>query len=250
MKRHPPRFFLADLAAVARDDGCARLDAEQSHHLVRVVRLSEGAAVELFDGDGTCADGIVAVAHRREAAISIENVRHEAWNAPVDLTLAVGLSKARAFDMVVQKASELNVCEVVPILASRCQGRREDQPRRWRRIAVDAARQCRRNHLLKIGKPVLPADFIAEPAGDELRLLLDVDTAAQPICTVLKACGSPHRVVCLIGPEGGLTDEEAAGAIEAGFVPVAVGMNVLRVETAVIAAAAVVMSHFEDELRR
>ena len=205
------------------------LDGE-AHHL-RVRRAREGERVELRDGRGLLATG-----HLAQVAQGWDVVVDEATraSAPAALVLAVGAGDRERFALVVEKAVELGATAVVPLETERTRSVasrvRADHVGRLRRQALEAVKQSGNPWACAIEAPVGLPEFLARAEAGE-RWLADVDGAAPPAALGDEACA------ILVGPEGGLTPEERAAALAAGFRAVALGPYTLRLETAAIAAA-------------
>ena len=163
-------------------------------------------------------------------------------------TLGLALLKADRMDWAVQKATELGLTALTPLALSRA-AVRLDQERaarkvdRWRRISVEAVKQCRRGRPVDIRPPADLDTFLAGAARADLCLVFHVDSTGDALYSwpERNAGGAPPRSICaLIGPEGGFTDDEARKALDAGFRTVRLGPRVLRAETAALAALAVI----------
>ena len=207
------RFHVAELRP-----GRVALDPGQSRHAARVLRLRPGDTVELFDGCGHRAAGTIVEAGRR---VLLEVAGVETAPAPSTLIVAAAVPKGRRADVMIEKLSELGVAAFQPVLFER--GVRAPQSRRrFERIAVESAKQCGRAHVMEIRAPAWPQGRIV---------------VADP--------GAPRRMrpgdgdVAVVGPEGGLTDAERARLAGATFA--SLGPTILRIETAAIAAAAVLL---------
>ena len=198
-------------------------------HLTRVLRLRPRAALTLFNGRGG------------EYAASIER------ESPFPLTLAQGVSRGERMDLVVQKATELGVVRLVPLLTERSIVRLDEEQSdrkssHWRAIAIAACEQCGRNRLPEVALPMQLREFLHQPAGDGVRLLLS-PSATRRVEDVPRPAGG---ATVLIGPEGGLADEEQQLAEGAGYTAVNLGPRVLRTETAAIAALTLLQRQFGD----
>jgi 16S rRNA (uracil1498-N3)-methyltransferase len=238
------RVFLPP-AAFTR--GRAALTPEARHHLVEVLRLAEGAAVEVFDGRGGAWDGTLA-AGLAEVKLG---PRREVPAPGVEIRLVVALARGEKMDLVVQKATELGATAIAPFEAERSvvrllgDGERgAERGRRWRRIAEEAARQCGRADVPEVAPPVpLEAALAAVPAGFALHLF---HVGGPPAAARGDAASPPgaramgHALV--VGPEGGLTDDEVARCLRAGARPASLGPRILRAETAAIVAVALVQA--------
>ena len=217
-----------------------------AHHAVRVLRLTDGAAVVLFNGEGGEVHARLALRGRE---VWIEDARHVACEreSPLDITLVQALASGDKMDWIVQKAVELGVHAIQPVSGTRSvvrlEGARADRRlAHWQQIAVAACEQCGRNRV----PVVLPLRSLAAYlAGDDGRTrwaLLPqagkrlVDCAWSPAAT--------HAL--LVGPEGGWAPEEEARLAAAGVTGVRCGPRILRTETAGLAALAVVQSLWGD----
>jgi 16S rRNA (uracil1498-N3)-methyltransferase len=217
----------------------------ERRYLCRVLRLGPGDRVELFDGQGNEVEAEIAWVEARRVALRLLGRREGRRAVGPEMVLLQALAKGDRFDLVVQKATELGVGRIVPVMTARSverlAGDRAAQRReRWCRIAQEAARQCRRADVPEIS-PVMPlgeALAVARPEG--LRLLLWEGAAerGQGLGPVLPA-EAPGQVVVAVGPEGGFTEDEVRQAALAGFRPVGLGPRVLRTETAALAALAI-----------
>ncbi len=214
------------------------LDASEAHYAARVLRLKPGRDVVLFDGRGGEYRARVEAVERRRVQLAVgEHVATDRLPA-LTTTLVQGVAGGERMDVVVQKTTELGVTRIVPVITERSQRRpgRDERTRRqahWRRVALAACRQCGRNRLPDIAEPLPLADWLhAERAAAE-RVLLS-PAADEP----LRVPGRPAAIEVLIGPEGGLADDEAALARANGFTAATLGPRILRTETAAIAALA------------
>ena len=222
-----------------------KLTADQSRHLLTVLRLAPGAEIEVFDGAGGRFQAVLA---GQELEIG---ARLAADGRKTDVVLVQALAKGEKMDLIVQKATELGVTRIVPLTADRAvvrldADRGRSRAERWRRIAQEAARQCGRGDVPRVDEP-LDWDSVfsllrAEP--DRRALLLDPGEGALRLGDAARGLS---RLLLAVGPEGGFSPEERRRALENGFVSAAMGPLVLRTETAGLAALAVVL-HVNGEL--
>lgn len=226
-----PRFFFPNFRS---PDCTVELDSEQAHHALKVLRLGEGDAVELFDGQGRVAGGRIDSA-RGGLAVRIREIRQTVVPKP-GIDLAAAIPKGPRADEMVQLLSQLGVNRLICLRSERAvvepsPGRLE----RFDRIALESAKQCRRAHLLQIAPP---ADLAAVLACDyDLRLIAQV--GADPIDHLAAQLRRTGRVLIVVGPEGGFTDAELKLARQKGALGWCLGPNVLRIECAAAAAVAV-----------
>jgi 16S rRNA (uracil1498-N3)-methyltransferase len=232
MSRH--RFYASPEAI---GESVIRLDERESHHLRHVLRLKPGTSVVVFDGTGVEYEGIVLPTSERCASVSIRARTTPRVESPLVLTLAHALIKGEKFDLVVQKATELGVHRIIPVLTRRAVlGTVAPQRlQRWRRIALEAAKQSGRTRLVQIEEPQRVSDllervseptlFCSERGGMSLREIARQWSEAPP-----------HRLTIVVGPEGGWADEEIEAARRAGVALLSLGPRVLRTETAALVA--------------
>lgn len=213
------------------------LSPGESHHLANVLRAVPGDRFELFDGRGRRALAEVVIADSIASRLVIVAELPAADSDRGDLVLATAVPKGERFDWLIEKATELGVSRLVPIISARSVVEpRETKLERLRATVIAAAKQCGRTRLMELA-PVqswrqvvdqwIPgmAAVIAHPDGDDL-------------ATVWGTASFETGCLALIGPEGGFTEEEVADAEAAGAIPVSLGPTLLRTETAAIAIAA------------
>ncbi|MFQ6671716.1 MAG: 16S rRNA (uracil(1498)-N(3))-methyltransferase [Candidatus Tectimicrobiota bacterium] len=221
------------------------------HHITRVLRLRPGDLVAVADGAGR----LSRVRLERLAAEAVEGTVVETAEAPSEatpsITLAQGLPKGRKFEVILQKAVELGAARIVPVSTARTVVRL-DKPRaaarleRWRRVALEAAKQARRTSVPEVAPLTSLEAFLTDlgpPAAGQMRLLL-WEEASEPLREALARLRRPTEVVCLVGPEGGFEAAEVARGTEAGFVAASLGPRILRTETAPLALLAILQHTF------
>jgi len=235
-----PRFYHPDLRP-----GELELNPGEARHAGGSRRLRAGDVVTLFDGRGNEADGVLVRVAGRNAPlrVSVAAVRAVTRAAYVTLTIAVPPPKQARQDTLVEKCTELGVNAIRPILFERTiseitAGRAE----RWRRVAIAAAKQSQQAWLPEFHEPVGLKELLNSRAQYDLVLLAERSADAMPLPDVLHQNAGARRILAIIGPEGGLTTPELEIAREAGAVFCRLTPTVLRVETAAIALAAIILS--------
>ncbi len=216
----------------------ASLSPEESHHLVRVLRVQTGQVVTLFDGRGGVADAVIETVSKSGVKVRIE----KRWNVPppaAEIDLIQAVPKMDRWELVLQKAVELGVSCIRPILTRHTEFRpNQKKQERWERIVLNAAQQCEVRWL-----PALkPLDEFAAviPTLSEYDLVLigSLYDGAQPFRDIplRQDSGKPlvKRIALMIGPEGDFSSDEVESAVRAGAVPVSFGKRILRTETAAI----------------
>lgn len=231
-----PRFFCAlPLAAGAIVD----LPEAAAHHALRVLRLKSGDAVTLFNGEGGEYPGRIAESGRA-VRVEVGEWRDVERESPLEVALAQALPAGDKMDWVVQKAAELGVARIVPLAAARSvlrlSGERaERRVGHWRSVAVSACEQCGRNRVPEIDPLRDLRSWLSMPAPGKGGTKLLLSPQAELSLREVRPQGG---VLLLVGPEGGLTEDEEAAARAAGFRGVSLGPRILRTETAGPAALA------------
>ncbi|MCI0337445.1 MAG: 16S rRNA (uracil(1498)-N(3))-methyltransferase [Acidobacteria bacterium] len=215
------------------------LDADESHHLSRVLRLSEGAHVFVIDGEGSEWECEVSKVGKREVELKLIRHLDDIVESPLNLTLAQALIKGDKFDWVIQKATELGVTRIVPLITDHSDLRRaEDRTgkrwQRWRRIALEALKQCGRRKLVGISEPMSFEDFCQNEARGTN--LIFSERGGRSLRDVASGLGSISELSLSVASEGGWSDNEMNTAERHGFITIHLGSRILRTETAAIVA--------------
>ena len=227
------------------------LEPRVGAHLTRVLRLAPGAALSVFDGAGHEHAATISAVHGARVAVRLGAALEPVRESPLAITLAQGVSRGERMDYAIQKATELGVARIAPVLCERSVVKLDERQalaklEHWRGVAIAAAEQCGRAQLPLIEPPVRLAEFLAANAGpaaaSSLKAVLVPD--AREGLAALPA--PPGAALLLIGPEGGLSEEEARLALAAGFRALRLGPRVLRTETAAAAAIAALQALYGD----
>ncbi|MCL7744803.1 16S rRNA (uracil(1498)-N(3))-methyltransferase [Guyparkeria hydrothermalis] len=223
------------------------LPAETVNYLRNVLRLKDGQPLELFNGRGRRARAQLVLA-RREARVQVESSEPSPTESVVPITLMAALAKGEKMELVIQKAVELGVTTIAPVETERSVlelkgARAEKRIVRWRQIMINACEQCGRDILPTI-EPIRSLDEAIVATEAPVRLVLD--PRAERLLTELREQPRPDEVALLVGPEGGLTDDEVKTAIEHDFRALTLGPRILRAETAAITGVAVLQYQWGD----
>ncbi len=235
MQRH--RFY-APPSAISGPH--VTLSGDEAHHLTRVLRLGAGARVFVFDGQGAEFECTIADLTRQSVQLEVLSQLANEVESPLRLTLGQALVKGDKFELVIQKATELGVTRIVPLATEYSEvqlreGRADNRLQRWRRIALEAVKQCGRRRLVEITEPKSLAEF-CEVDHDELKLIF-AEAGGQKLHELLSGRATSIKAITLaIGPEGGWHTSELTLAACQDFIPVSLGARILRTETAAIAA--------------
>ncbi|MGD9896657.1 MAG: 16S rRNA (uracil(1498)-N(3))-methyltransferase [Candidatus Methylacidiphilaceae bacterium] len=222
----------------------------ESDHALRVMRRRAGDRITLFNGAGT--EWIAEVTGRSGGRLSFRKIAERKVAPPSwRIGIAQALLKAKGMDLFFQKATELGVTEIFPVLSARSLQGREGAERkraRWIEITVAAAKQSRRAWLPAIHPPLELGALGRETSSFALRLFGSLQADAPPLRSLFSARGeeAPQSALALIGPEGDFTSAERASLEEAGFHPVSLSPTVLRAETAALYCAAVFLYEMVD----
>jgi 16S rRNA (uracil1498-N3)-methyltransferase len=248
----PPRFFIAPSQV---SGSRISISDEDVRHIAAVLRMKTGDSLLLCDGHGVEYQVAIAEISKSEIKTDIINQSKREITAP-RITLGQGLPKSDKMDWIVQKATELGVSNIVPLVTERTIVKIRDEEKRisrWQKIAREAAMQSNRPDIPQVEQVRPFRDFIFSldpgsqslPPGSsapELRTLklIPWEEASAPIKDVLKQNAGAHHIIVLIGPEGGFSSNEASMALEKGFHAVSLGPNILRTETAAIAVLSMI----------
>ncbi|MDC7825681.1 16S rRNA (uracil(1498)-N(3))-methyltransferase [Pseudomonas sp. BLCC-B13] len=234
------RFFIDAPLSLGQHE----LPEAQAHYIGRVLRHAAGDAVQLFDGSGQEYLGELIEVGKKAVRVELREQLAGQAESPLRIHLGQGLSRGERMDWAIQKATELGVGEITPIVSERCEVRLKDERAdkrlaHWRQVAISACEQCGRSVLPVIHAPVTLAEWQAHVQA-ELKLVL------HPVAAPLESHARPHSLAFLIGPEGGLSEAEVAQAKAAGFHAARLGPRVLRTETAPVVALAVAQQLWGD----
>jgi 16S rRNA (uracil1498-N3)-methyltransferase len=224
------RFFCEQVRT-----GTMRLPPAEARHAIASLRLSVGSRIVLFDGSGRQWPArIEAIADRgRDVRLTVDDPVELAREPAVAVTVATGVPKGRRWHWLLEKCTELGAAGIVALQCERSVARpAADRTEAWRRVCIEAAKQCGRNRLPAVGGPVSPPEAIAE-AGAELVLIGTAQTG-QSLAALAAGPSRPKRVLLLVGPEGGFSGAEHRAACQVGAVPVLLGPTRLRTETAAV----------------
>jgi 16S rRNA (uracil1498-N3)-methyltransferase len=224
------------------------LGSERARYVGRVLRLRSGDALTVFDGsDGEYPANVVTIT-KQALELNVGKYSSRSTESPLRIRLLQGISRGERMDIVVQKATELGVHRISPVLTEFSVVKLEPERAakrvaHWTKVAASACEQSGRNELPLIDTPGTLYDVLDdENSQDGLRLVLQPG-AEQPLPSIVRPEG---YVTVLIGPEGGLSDKEQERAKLFGFAAVSFGPRILRTETAALAAIACLQSMFGD----
>lgn len=236
----PPENFI---------DGNVTLGLEETRHLRDVLRLHDGDKASVFDGRGREYLCTVEKISKKDSILStVREIPPTAPESPLDFTLAAAILPGEKFDLVVQKAVELGISILQPLYTKRCEARAEGSGRRlerWKKIALEAAKQSGRAKLMEVPEPCQIADFLPRcrslKSNIESLILFSERDGSE-----FSGIKENKKMTAVIGPKGGWEDSELESARDNGFSIVTFGGRILRAETAAIAMSAILQHRFGD----
>jgi 16S rRNA (uracil1498-N3)-methyltransferase len=240
MKERAPRLSRIHVEAPLAKGARLALPDAAAAHLLRVLRLGIGDACVLFNGDGFDYAAMITSVAKKTAEVEVKNVYPVDNESPLRITLAQALARGEKMDWIIQKATEIGVAAIQPIVSERTEvkldGERADKRRaHWRAVAIAACEQCGRARLPQIAEPLALHHYTAKLGHEALKLMLDPE-AESTLRTLSLADASSIELA--IGPEGGFSQRDQAQLKAAGFLGLRLGPRVLRTETAGLAALA------------
>ncbi len=238
-----PRFYTEQALAPQQT---VVLEPAPSHHLLKVLRLQPGDPALLFNGDGKEYRAVLESSKGKQAYLAVGGTSEPLRESRLHISLGQGISRGERMDLVVQKAVELGVNEITPLWTRRSQvqlsGQRLDKRlEHWRGIAQSACEQSGRVRMPACKPALALADWLGNSGSEGRGIILDPEAVAT-----LRDIEPLTRVRVLIGPEGGLEQEEVQSAAAAGFQRVRLGPRILRTETAALATLAALQTLWGD----
>ncbi|WP_370980387.1 16S rRNA (uracil(1498)-N(3))-methyltransferase [Agaribacterium sp. ZY112] len=223
------------------------LEEAPSHHLIKVLRMAVGRSLILFNGQGGHYDAEIIASTKKYATVKITQWHQQDNESPLNTTLAIGLSRGERFDLVLQKATELGVTSIQPMFTERTEvklsgDRLNKKFLSWQKIIIAACEQSGRNILPTLKSPIHIQDyFTQERDQQQLKLVLHHRNSSR-----FSELEKTDDICLLIGPEGGLSQDEIDLAHKHDFKNLSLGPRVLRTETAPLAALAIMQQCWGD----
>lgn len=237
-----PRIYTPQTLAAGIE---IQLEPQASHHLSKVLRIAVGEEFKIFNGDGHEWQAKVKTISKKSVVLELLYSEPDNRESPLHSHLAICVSKGDRMDFVMQKATELGVTEITPLLSQRTEvklnsERWQKKQLHWQQICISACEQSGRNYL-PVLNPIQQLDnWLGTENSTELKLLLHPHQASTGLAE------SAHSVTLLIGPEGGFSEEEIHNAIRYGFQPWQLGHRILRTETAPLVALSILQFRYGD----
>ena len=238
----PPSQISTDVATIT---------GSEHHHLRNVLRITPGETVRIVDGQGNVYTAEVLETDTNRSSSEVRFLSHE-FHASVlpSLTLFQGLPKNDKMELILQKTTEIGVTQIVPLhTAYALQKPSQNRYERWHRVVISATKQCQRAWLPELCSPQTFEASLVQLQTFSLCLLFNPDpeqgSRTQHIREVLREASQATAIALFVGPEGGFSNQETTAAIESGCVPVTLGTNILRTETAAIVAVAAIAYEYQ-----
>jgi len=232
-------------------DSDITLSLDETHHLTHVLRMTPGDQAFVFNGCGHEYKCTFQNIKDNHAHLELNEVLSDVVESPLQLTLAQALAKGEKFDFVIQKATELGVSRIAPLITRYSEIKLDDNQierrlERWRRISLEALKQCGRRRLVEITAPQKITQFL-DNAGDDPLLALFNENGGVAIEQALEGITKSNSIVALVGPEGGWSNDEIELLTARGARAVSLGPRVLRTETAAIVGLTLIQ-HLRGDL--
>jgi len=221
------------------------LEPSVSRYLMQSLRKTEGARIEIFNGNGCQYSAIIVSSSKSAVSIQIESEQQVSTESPLAIHIGLAISKGDRMDYGIRKIVELGGNEITPLITQRCEvrlskERLEKRMKHWRGIVISACEQCGRNRVPEVNEP-LSLDQWSSQVDASAKLIFQPGGSTQ-----LADRPTPESVALLVGPEGGFETQEVELAQQAGFESIALGPRVLRTETAPLAAISVLQYLWGD----
>ncbi len=243
-----PRFLVTSFI----DESTGIIEGQDFRHLTRVRRIKAGDRLDLRDGAGTAMQG--RVRDITDSKILVEITRESGYNnnneSAVEVILCVSVLKGKKFDLVIQKAVEVGVGRILPVISERAipvlDEKTDKKTERWNRIAEEASKQSMRKFTPVIEEPV-PFVELVSSMQEGARIIAHPDRSCRSFRDFLKEEGRSQQAAVLVGPEGGFSKKEIEYAVKHGWVPLNFGFTALRSETAAVVLPAIIIYEWGDE---
>lgn len=233
------------------EQGSLVLDKASSHYIQQVLRLAPGHQICLFNGNNR--EHLVEIidANKHHTTVLIQHSQYVDRESPLALSLYQGLAKGKKMDVICQKATELGISELHPMITERCvmqlkQERSDKRLAHWQAILQSACEQCGRNVIPQIYPPEDLASCLQQPSDHTLCLLLNPDATHSIPFSELKLSEDTRQIALFVGPEGGFSPGEIDKILAHGAISIQCGPRILRTETAALVALSILQFQFGD----
>lgn len=237
-----PRIFTTQALTLA---STIVLEAAPSTHITKALRMRIGDGVILFNGLGGEFSAEIISIDKKSVTLNVLEHTEQEMESPLQLELGIAISRGDRMDWVIQKATELGATSISPLMTLRTEvklkgERAEKKQRHWQQIIISACEQCGRNQLPKLHALTSLESWLPGVNADVKFVLHHRDTS------ITKTAQRPNSAAILVGPEGGLSENEIIAAEQHGFEALTLGPRILRTETAPLAAIAILQARWGD----
>ena len=231
------------------------ITGDQARHLSVVLRVKPGERITLFDGQGFRYECKIIQSYKKEVVAERLSKEPFSVESPVSIILGQGLPKSDKMDLIVEKATELGVRSIIPLITEYSQVRHTEKAERWRKIALSASQQSGRDRIPEILDPIGFLEYLtrisaplkgAEGERTLSGIIFSEEKEGSNFKEMLSGLRNIKNLVLLIGPEGGFSKKEVNSAVRYGFLEVSLGPRILRTETAPIAALSIIQYELGD----
>ena len=226
------------------------IDSSESHHILHVKRLKIGNNVVLFNGMGVECDARIVEIERNRVRVEVNQYKVVNKENEVGIDIAFAVPKGKRSHFLIQKCTELGVHKLIPVNYARSvvklKSESSEKIEKWRKLAIEASKQCGRNTITEICDVVDFGDITKNLDNYDLPLFACNQTDSNNLKNTLQEYPKPNNIISFIGPEGGFTSNEVEMAKKAGCKLVNLGQMTLRVETAAIAVSAILSYHYSN----
>lgn len=238
-----PRIFLPD---VSFETGSMVIKNEKAKYLSNILRCTAGDSIIIIDDKGSSFSAKIISTTKKEITVKLLNKQDIVVESSLNLTLYQSLLKGVKMDFVVQKATELGVNKIIPVVTERSQVRETRKLSRWRKIAEEASKQSGRNIIPVISEPFDFKTLFTNAFQISGEGILFWEEGEVRISDIIDNFDRPSKISIFTGPEGGLSEREVKTATGRGFIIASLGNRILRAETAAITAVSIVQYEFGD----
>jgi 16S rRNA (uracil1498-N3)-methyltransferase len=220
------------------------LDGDEAKHLAQVLRIQSGDTITVFDGLGNFAEARVLSVSKQRVDLMLELAESKPTPLP-EITLVQAIPKGKNMDWIVQKAVELGVSKIQPLVTrNTIVSPGDEKAEKWRRTALEACKQCAQFTIPVIEDPMTFDAWLKTTDPSELKIIASLAENPQNFRETLAAHPEIQTISILVGPEGDFTPQETEAALSAGYIPVTLGDLVLRVETATLFCLSAIRFHY------
>jgi len=244
------RYFFIKQSDIAGSKAVVK--GSDAHHIKNVLRLKPGDKIGLFDGTGFNYETRIVTLFPKKVEVSVIRSFPSATESIVDITVAQALLKDRKMDLLVRQLTELGITRWIPFIAKRSVPRPDKKrlftrTERWKKIAKEAVKQCKRSCPLKIGATISFEEVLNLGKDSDLKIVF-WEEESMPVSNELSVSNvkPAGKIFVLLGPEGGFTLKEVENAKASGYITAALGPRILRAETATVAACTLLQYLFGD----